>query len=126
MKKGWLLVGTLFLLSGCINSGENKLSSVNRVEVRFGEEVKSTIEEPEDVEQLVVILLKAKRGNLVREESYVLSEPLVYEFYEGDQLVQTVLFNGEDTTRILKGGLCYEVEYEGISVSEWYEKLILP
>lgn len=106
MKKGWLLVGTLFLLSGCVNQGESKLSSVNRVEVRLGEEVKSTIEEPEDVKQLVDILLNAKRGNLVREESYVLSEPLVYEFYEGDQLVQTVLFNGEDTTRILEGGLC--------------------
>lgn len=126
MKKVGVLMFILFLLVGCKKRESDFLSSVNAVKIRFGEEVISTINDPRYVSQIVDILSTAKKGKLVREDSYVLSDTLVYEFYENNQVVYTVLFNGEDTMRVFDGGLCFEMEYEGISLADWYEMVNLP
>lgn len=68
-------------------------------------------------------LTPQKRGDLVRDDELLLAPAVFYELYDGDDLVQILMFNGEDTLRLFRGGLCFEVEYEGVTLSDWYKKV---
>lgn len=105
------------------------LSSINRVHIIFNEEDTNldqsvvVIEDSSSIEELDYILEKAKVSRLVYDNQLVLTPAVYYELYEGDKLVQTLMFNGKDTLRIFKGGLCYEIEYESLTLGEWYDRL---
>ena len=129
MKKRWVTVLILLFLVGCHQVITEDLSSVNKVHIIFNKQENSlnqslvVIEDPSSIEELVHILETAKICRLVRDDEVILTPAVYYELYEGDELVQTLLFNGEDTLRIFKGGLCYEIEYQSSTLSDWYERV---
>ena len=129
MKKRLITVLILLFLAGCHQIITEDLSSVNRVHIILNEEADNlnqslvVIEDRSSIEELVHILEKAKISRLVRDDEVILTPAVYYELYEGDELVQTLMFNGEDTLRIFKGGLCYEIEYQSSTLSDWYERV---
>lgn len=129
MKKGWLGVAVLLCFGGCSQVASDGVSSINRVHVVLHDEastfgkVSVVINDPSSIAELVEILSTAKKGRLVRDDELLLAPSVFYELYEGDELVQTLMFNGEDTLRLFQGGLCFEVEYDSLTLSDWYEKV---
>lgn len=129
MKKGWFSVVALLCLGGCSQVVDDSVSSIDRVHVVLKDEtstlgeVSVVINDPLSISELVEILSTAKKGHLVRDDELLLAPAVFYELYEGDELVQTLMFNGEDTLRLFQGGLCFEVKYDGLTVSDWYAKV---
>ena len=129
MKKRWITVLILFFLAGCHQIINQDLSSVNRVHIILNEGVDNlnqslvVIEDPSSIQELVHILETAKICRLVRDDEVILTPAVYYELYEGDELLQTLMFNGKDTLRIFKGGLCYEVKYPSLTLADWYEQV---
>ena len=103
MKKGWFSVAVLLFLGGCSQVASDGACSIDRVHVVLNDEtstlgkVSVVINDPSSVAELVEI--------------------------DGEDLVQILMFNGEDTLRLFRGGLCFEVEYEGVTLSDWYKKV---
>ena len=122
MKKGWFSVAVLLFLGGCSQVASDGACSIDRVHVVLNE-VSVVITDPSSVAELVEILDTAKKGDLVRDDELLLAPAVFYELYDGDDLVQILMFNGEDTLRLFRGGLCFEVEYEGVTLSDWYKKV---
>ena len=129
MKKMWITILTLLFLGGCRQIITEDLSLVDRVHIilnRGADNLNQSlvvIEDPSSIQELVHILETAKIYRLVRDDEVILTPAVYYELYEGDELVQTLMFNGEDTLRIFKGGLCYEVKYPSLTLADWYEQV---
>ena len=129
MKKMWITILTLLFLGGCRQIITEDLSLVDRVHIilnRGADNLNQSlvvIEDPSSIQKLVHILETAKIYRLVRDDEVILTPAVYYELYEGDELVQTLMFNGEDTLRIFKGGLCYEVKYPSLTLADWYEQV---
>ncbi len=128
MRKGLIGVAVLLCLGGCAQVASDGVSSIDRVHVVLNDELSTlgkvsvVINDPSSVSDLVNILDTAHVGNLVRDDELLLTSAVFYELYKGDELVQTLMFNGEDTLRLFKGGLCFEVEYENVTLSDWYKQ----
>lgn len=120
----------LLCVEGCSQGVSNDISSIDRVHVVLNDEMSTlgqvsiVINDPASIAELVEILSTAKKGNLVRDDELLLAPAVYYELYDGDDLVQVLMFNGEDTLRLFQEGLCFEVEYEGLTLSDWYQKLL--
>jgi len=116
-------------LAGCRQMITTDLSAVDRVHIILNEGTDNlnqslvVIQDSSSIQELVHILKTAKIGRLVRDDEVILTPAVYYELYEGDELVQTLMFNGEDTLRIFKGGLCYEIQYQSSTLSDWYERV---
>ena len=129
MKIGWFSVAVLLFLGGCSQIVSDGVWSIDRVHVVLSDEtstlgkVSVVINDPSSVSELVEILDTAKKGHLVRDDELLLAPAVFYELYDGDELVEILMFNGEDTLRLFRGGLCFEVEYEGVTLSDWYKKV---
>lgn len=106
MKKMWITILTLLFLGGCRQIITEDLSLVDRVHIilnRGADNLNQSlvvIEDPSSIQELVHILETAKIYRLVRDDEVILTPAVYYELYEGDELVQTLMFNGEDTLRI--------------------------
>ena len=129
MKIGWFSVAVLLFLGGCSKIASDVVWSIDRVHVVLSDEtstlgkVSVVINDPSSVSELVEILDTAKKGHLFRDDELLLAPAVFYELYDGDELVEILMFNGEDTLRLFRGGLCFEVEYEGVTLSDWYKKV---
>lgn len=129
MKKMWITILTLLFLGGCRQIITEDLSLVDRVHIilnRGADNLNQSlvvIDDPSSIQELVHILETAKIYRLVRDDEVILTPAVYYELYEGDELVQTLMFNGEDTLRIFKSGLCYEVKYQSLTLADWYEQV---
>lgn len=128
MNKGLIGVALLLFLGGCgqVTKEVSLIDSVHIISNEGGttlEKVATVIQDPSSIEELIRILDTAKVGNIIRDDELLLSPAVIYELYEEDELVQTLMFNGEDTLRIFKGGLCFEVSYEDRTLSDWYEQV---
>ena len=129
MKKIWITVLTLLFLAGCRHIITEDISSVDRVHIILNEGTDNlhqsvvVIQDFSSIQELVDILETAKIGRLVRDDEVILTPAIYYELYEEDELVQTLMFNGEDTLRVFKGGLCYEVEYQSSTLADWYQQV---
>lgn len=129
MKKMWITILTLLFLGGCRQIITEDLSLVDRVHIilnRGADNLNQSlvvIDDPSSIQELVHILETAKIYRLVRDDEVILTPAVYYELYEGDELLQTLMFNGKDTLRIFKGGLCYEVKYQSLTLADWYEQV---
>ena len=105
MKKMWITILTLLFLGGCRQIITEDLSLVDRVHIilnRGADNLKQSlvvIEDPSSIQELVHILETAKIYRLVRDDEVILTPAVYYELYEGDELLQTLMFNGKDTLR---------------------------
>ena len=129
MKKIWITVLILLFLAGCRQMITTDLSAVDRVHIILNEGTDNlhqslvVIQDSSLIKELVHILETAKIGRLVRDDEVILTPAIYYELYEEDELVQTLMFNGEDTLRLFKGGLCYDVEYQLLTLADWYQQV---
>ena len=106
MKKMWITILTLLFLGGCRQIITEDLSFVDWVHIilnRGADNLNQSlvvIEDPSSIQKLVHILETAKIYRVVRDDEVILTPAVYYELYEGDELLQTLMFNGKDTYRL--------------------------
>ncbi|MDE5977571.1 MAG: hypothetical protein K2G70_03785 [Turicibacter sp.] len=127
MKKGLICMIALFCLGGCSRLSNN-LSEVDCVHIVLQDEnstleqISIVVNDPSSIEELVNILSTAKIGSIVRDDEMSLQPAIYYELYNHDEVVDVLMFNGEDTLRIFRGGFCFDVEYKDLTLGDWYIK----
>lgn len=128
--KRWIFLLCLVCLMGC--EGQFKLlqvDEVDRIEVLLAsdQDVSRTevisITAPDELRGMMKILRSGKLGRRVADRDMFLVQSSYYVLYKGDEVVQMISFNGNDSRHVWRGVECFEVKYSGMTPYEFIESL---
>lgn len=100
-------------------------AKVDRIEVTLttasGSAAGKVVEDPNEVGALVNIFTEATITDRVPDGEWTVQLPCTYRFYDGEELLATLSFHGNEGTAIYRrGGALYKVEYAGSTPYDLY------
>jgi hypothetical protein len=127
---------SLIVLIGCNNQDstltllklDEETQSIDKITIalamgnpKYGTTTKTFIKK-DDIAQIIEIMHTAIIKNKVKPEDVVDSGISNYLFYIGDEVVYSINFNGDDSTRVWIGSTLYHVEYVDRTPFELYNE----
>lgn len=127
MKRfGWIFI--VILLLGCHgNSISLPTERIDRVVMMMPEEEgldQANIKEVRKdvyIQNLLDIFEQATVEKRLRDDELVLSQSAYFIFYDGEKIVDTLIFNGADCKRLWHQWGWFEVSYKGTTPVDFYD-----
>lgn len=128
--KKLVVILCFFCLMGCEKQFKLlQVDSVDKIEVLLASENEESrteviiLTEVDEVRGMMKILRTGKLGRRVADRDMSLVQSSYYVLYKGDEVVQMISFNGNDSKRVWRGIECFEVSYSNMTPYEFIKTL---
>ncbi len=126
MKRFWWIFIVILLLGCTRDSIELPRERIDRVVMMMPDEKGTQTPNIKEIRTefylrtLLEIFEQATLEQRLRDDELMLSQSAYFIFYDGEEVVGTLIFNGADCKRLWYHWGWYEVSYEGVSPADFY------